>query len=162
MRSAFLLFAICFTVVSQTKTYNGAWFDIKYPSTFTARSGEKSATLSTEFESAFFLSPDKQVEFYVYSPQWNGEPSDIDVTKTEKKAATSTKKRVEITGDEIEENWWTITANDKSYVRSYYQYINNTLNTTKIFGIKYKNQKALDKYKKQYADFKKSLIQYAD
>src|SRR5580692_1466715 len=61
---------------AKTKTFKGAWFAVSCPADFKARLGMKSLTSSEGCDSAFFTSPDKQVEFYVFSPQWNGEPKD--------------------------------------------------------------------------------------
>lgn len=70
-------------IMAQTKTFNGAWFDINYPSNFLAKGSLKSST-SDGFESAVFKSPDNLVEFYVFSPQWNGEAIDILIDSKEK------------------------------------------------------------------------------
>lgn len=141
----------------QTKTYSGAWFDIKYPSTFTVKPSLKSATNANGYESAFFQSPDRLVEFYVFSPQWSGKATDIALKTTEKITSTKTE-----TSDNITIRWWTITANNGSYTRSYEEKTDNLSNTNRVIGIKYKNQSAFDKYKKQYLAFKASLVQYAD
>ena len=144
------------TTMAQTKIFNGAWFDINYPSNFIAKGSLKSTT-SDGFESAIFKSSDNLVEFYVFSPQWNGEATDI-LLKTKEKLSSS---KSEINGD-VETKWWTITSSDGSYSRSYQQKYNKSQNTKWIIGIKYKNGSALEKYKKEYALFKKSLKQYAD
>ena len=52
------------------KTHKGAWFDIKYPADFLATDIQKSSTRQTGADATVFLSPDKSVEFYIYSPQW--------------------------------------------------------------------------------------------
>lgn len=57
--------------------YNGAWFDILYPSDFTPLPSIKSSSNIDNYKSVFFISPDKTVEFYIFSPQWSGEPNDI-------------------------------------------------------------------------------------
>lgn len=150
-----ILFAI--SMPGQTKTFKGAWFDIKYPSAFKVKPSLKSATNTNGYESAFFESPDRLVEFYVFSPQWRGEATDIELKTSEK-----------ITGDKTETTgnttirWWTIAAKNGSYTRSYQEKTDNISNTNWIIGIKYKNQAAFNKYKKQYLAFKSSLVQYAD
>ena len=143
-------------IMAQTKTYNGAWFEINYPSNFIAKGSLKSTT-ADGFESAIFKSPDNLVEFYVFSPQWNGDATDI-LLKPKEKLSSS---KSEINGD-VETKWWTITSSDGLYSRSYQQKLNESLNTKWIIGIKYKYSSALEKYKKEYALFKSSLIQYAD
>jgi hypothetical protein len=144
-------------LAGQTKTYKGAWFDIKYPSSFTVKPSLKSSTSDKGYESAFFESPDRLVEFYVFSPQWSGNATDIDVKNSEKITATKT----ETTGHFIIK-WWTIAAKNGSYTRSYQEKTDTQANTNWVIGIKYKNQGAFSKYKKQYLSFKASLVQYAD
>ena len=56
----------------------------------------------------------------------------------------------------------TTDGSDGSYVRSYQETRNEVENTVWVVGIKYKNQKAYDRYKKQYIAFKSSLQQFAD
>jgi hypothetical protein len=142
---------------AQTKTFNGAWFEIKYPSAFTPRPSMKSATATTGYESAFFQSPDGLAEFYIYSPQWSGTPSDISVKSTEKMSGITSK-----TSGNLLVTWWTITAINGSYTRTYQETMNSLTNTNWIVGIKYKNQSAYAKYKRQYLAFKASLVQFAD
>jgi hypothetical protein len=59
-----------------SRIYQGAWFEITYPASFQARPSLRSSS-AQGYDSAFFLAPDATVEFYVFSPQWNGEPTDI-------------------------------------------------------------------------------------
>ena len=152
----FTMIMVSQLIMAQTKTFSGAWFDINYPSKFLAKGSLKSST-SDGFESAVFKSPDNLVEFYIFSPQWNGEAIDILLKSKEKLSSTKS----QINGN-VETKWWTITSADGSYSRSYQQKYNESQNTKWIIGIKYKNSSALEKYKKQYALFKSSLKQYAD
>lgn len=159
MKRLFLLVIVSFsfsTLFGQTKIFKGAWFDIKYPSSFKAKGSLKSSS-AEGFESAFFESSDRLVEFYVFSPQWSGVPSDISLKETEKLSSTKT----EINGSQIT-IWWTITAKNGSYIRSYQEKKDESLNINWVVGIKYKNQIAYNKYKTQYSAFKASLKQYAD
>ncbi len=142
---------------AQTKTYRGEWFDIKYPSSFTVKPSMKSYEDNKQYLSAFFISPDREVEFYIYSPQWSGDPTDIGLTGKEKLSGSTTKT----TGSVIITNW-TIAAKDGSYLRSYEEKKDTLINTTRVFGIKYKNQAAYNKYKSKYLAFKSSLVQYGD
>ncbi|NBY11198.1 MAG: hypothetical protein EBQ77_09415 [Sphingobacteriia bacterium] len=89
---------------AQTATFKGAWFQIQYPSNFIATGSMKSLT-ADGFDSAVFTSPNKQVEFYVFSPQWEGEANDIKLQGQEKLSNTKT----QISGD-TEITWWTITS----------------------------------------------------
>ncbi|RRD76988.1 hypothetical protein [Tannerella forsythia] len=143
---------------AQDRTFTGAWFEVKYPSDFTAQGSMVSASgEENQFDSAFFTSPDGEVEFYIFSPQWGGEPTDIALRSNEKAGNRQVKQTAKQTVTH-----WTIGAQDGSYVRSYQETRNEVENTVWVVGIKYKNQKAYDRYKKQYIAFKSSLQQFAD
>lgn len=116
MKNIFFFAAIFFavTLFGQTKTFKGAWFDIKYPAPFTAKGSLKSATSDKGYESAFFESPDHTVEFYVFAPQWSGNPTDISLKNNVKVLSTDTQN----TGTQVS-RWWTIVAKNGSYTRSY-------------------------------------------
>jgi len=143
-------------ISNQNNVYHGAWFDIKYPVDFIAR-GSMPSSSSDNFDSATFTSPDNSVEFYIYSPQWNGEAHDISLKSNEKQ---SNSKYDDSKSQLIE--WWTIEAKDKSYTRSYQKTTNKNSGSISIIGLKYKNQDSYNKYKKQYLEFKASLSQFAD
>lgn len=153
----FAAIALSATSAGQTLTFKGAWFDIKYPASFTAKGSMKSATAEQGYESAFFESPDHLVEFYIYAPQWSGNPTDISLKKNEKLTSSSSQK----SGSQTTK-WWTIAAKDGSYTRSYQEKRNTALNTCVVFGIRYRNMQAYNKYKNEYLSFKASLTQYAD
>lgn len=72
---------------AQDRTFTEAWFEVKYPSDFTAQGLMVSASgEENQFDGAFFTSPDGEVEFYIFSPQWGGggEPTDIALRSNEK------------------------------------------------------------------------------
>jgi hypothetical protein len=108
---AFMLLAL--VSFSQTKTFQGAWFEVKYPQDFKAKGSLDSET-SDGFDSVIFTSPDGTVSFYVYSPQWSGEATDISLQPNEKLASTKADNT-----DSKSVEWWTIVANDQTYTRSY-------------------------------------------
>lgn len=137
--------------------YEGAWFEIKYPPGFRVRPSQPS-TSASGYDSAFFLSSDGMVEFYVFAPQWNGTARDIAVdpateTLVSQDVARSGNKRIRRV---------TIKAQDGSYLRSYEDTEDVTTNTRRIFGIKYVNADAYDRYRQAYLTFKASLVQFAD
>lgn len=161
-----LLLAVSFCLLSLTGsghtlqgkwlTYKGAYFDIQYPANFRARGSLR--TDGERYDSAFFTSPDKKVEFYVYSPIWNGEPEDIEIDETtESYVSRNTEER-----NGIKIRRATIRAKDGSYVRSFEDTENTNTNNRTVFGIKYLDQAAYDKYRQTYLAFKKSIKQYAD
>jgi len=140
------------------KEYKGAWFSIKYPGSFRVYPSLKSLSSSEGYDSVFFISPDSSVEFYVFSPQWNGGPSDIALQPdTEEYVAQKEEKR-----NSRIVRFITIRARDKSYLRSYVDTEDTDLNTRLVLGIRYTDQKAYEKYKQFYLDFKASIRQYAD
>lgn len=145
-------------VVQNTwQKYEGAWFEIRYPPGFRVRPSQAS-TSASGYDSAFFLSSDGTVEFYVFAPQWNGTAHDIEVnpateTLVSQSVARSGTKRIRRV---------TIKAQDGSYQRSYEDTEVVATNTRKIFGIKYVNADAYNRYQQAYVTFKASLVQFAD
>lgn len=137
------------------RTYKGAYFDIKYPAGFSARASLRS---DENPDSAFFTAQDGSVEFYVYSPIWNGEPRDIEINEaTEEYVSQDTKTNAGIRIRRV-----TIRARDGSYLRSFEDTENTNTNNRTVFGIKYRNQAAYNQYRQAYLTFKKSIRQYAD
>ncbi len=139
------------------KTYTGAWFAVNYPSDFTVKPSMKSLTSTEGFDSAIFTSPDSTVSFYVFSPQWSGKPSEINIRSNE----IMTDSITEGLEEGITVNEWTIEAKDKSYKRSYREVIRQD-NINWIVGLQYTSDAAYRKYRQQYLNFKNSLMQYAD
>ena len=143
---------------SNGATFKGAWFEVWVPPAFTAIPSTKSRSAGEGVDSAFFRSPDQQVEFYVFSPQWNTEPHEIALNAaTEKLSVTETKRAgsKRITS-------YTIQAKDGSYARSYQDTSSAVENARLVFGIKYANQSVYNRYKDAYLKFRKSLRQFAD
>ena len=137
--------------------YEGAWFEIRYPPGFRVRPSQQS-TSASGYDSAFFLSSDGTVEFYVFAPQWNGTARDIEVdTATE----TLVSESVDRSGNKRIRRV-TIKAQDGSYLRSYEDTEDVVTNTRRIFGIKYVNTDAYNRYRQAYVTFKTSLVQLAD
>jgi hypothetical protein len=137
-------------------TYKGAWFEIKYPSSFKARPSQRSSSASG-FDSVFFTAPDGSVEFYVFSPQWKGEPRDIEIKAGEVLVSQNSEKRGNKTVRRV-----TARARDNSYPRSFEDTEDSATNTRKAFGIKYRDQSAYSRYRQTYLMFKQSLTQFAD
>lgn len=137
--------------------YEGEWFEIRYPRGFRARPSQPS-TSGSGYDSAFFLSSDGSVEFYVFAPQWNGTARDIEINP-----ATETLVSTNVTRAGSKQiRRITIKAQDGSYLRSYEDTEDVTTNTRRIFGIKYLNSDAYNRYRQAYVTFKASLVQFAD
>ncbi len=138
--------------------FKGAWFQIEYPPNFQVKPSLKSKTSSEGYDSAFFVSPGQEVEFYVFSPQWSGEPDDIKIDPNREVILSD---NFEHQGDK---NIRMVTVKDKggAYLRAWIDTQDTMSNTRLVFGIKYKDQSAYSKYKKQYLIFKNSLKQFAD
>lgn len=148
------------------KTYSGAWFVIFYPESFTPVPIQKSRG---GVDSVAFLAPSRHVEFYVFSPQWSGHASALDVD-THRERITS--KKVVLSDyrgdgsirekDAVTDTWLGIDALDGSYVRFVHEQRNEVLHTALAFGIKCTDMKIYQRYKTNYNRFRKSLVQYAD
>jgi hypothetical protein len=150
-------------------TFEGAWFSVRYPPGFRVRPSLRSLTAPTgekgkpQYDSAFFLSPDRGVEFYVFSPQWNGSPSDILANpRKETVVSSKTEKRAgKGEGMGLTVRWVTLRARDGSYTRSYVD-TESENNTRLVFGLKYRDARARQRYQSDYQAFKDSLQQFAD
>lgn len=142
-------------------TYKGAWFEIKYPSGFTVKPAGKSTTNLVGYDSVYFISPDNNVEFYVFSPQWKGEAKEIEINPNiEKLIDQNIAKETNQFGQSKTIRVFTAKAKDDSYLRAVRD--ETTDDTRLIFGIKYKNKEMYNKYYNDYILFKKSLRQIAD
>ena len=138
--------------------YKGAWFEIKYPPNFRVQPSLKSKTSLNGYDSAFFVSPGQEVEFYVFSPQWSGDPEDIKINPDREALISENFERND------NRNIRMVTVKDKegNYLRSWIDVQENISKTRLVFGIKYRDQSAYNKYKKEYLLFKNSLKQFAD
>lgn len=138
--------------------FQGAWFDVWIPDDFQAAPSLRSATDPDGVESAFFRSADHQVEFYVFSPQWDGEPTDIALDPArERLSASETKDLADTTV-----TWYTIDALDGSYSRSYQDRRSTLEHTRTVLGVKYMSKAAYARYKDAYLQFKRSLRPFTD
>jgi hypothetical protein len=165
-----------------TKDYTGAWFKVVYPANFTAQAVGEIYSYGAEkvSDEATFTSPDASVQFYVYSPQWSGDPvSYLHALPTETVESDTSTPTVTSSTNQYGTSYYkkvtryiTFAAKDGSYKRSAVSTIagyvisadstDYSSKTHLVFGIKYKDQATYDKYLSQYLAFKKSLVQYAD
>lgn len=150
------------------KKYTGAWFDVSYPATFKVAPDQKSKTNSSGYDSVRFVSPTGDAEFYVFSPQWSGHASALDVdpkrerVTSQKSTASDYKIRGSIEKNAITDTWLGIEALDGSYVRFVHDHRNEALHTDRVFGIKCKDMVTYNRYKPDYQRFRESLVQYGD
>ena len=139
------------------KTYEGAFFSIDYPAAFSVRPSLASSS-GDGYDSVFFASPDGRAEFYVFSPQWGGQPADIKLDEAKEEYVsfeeTPGKGRVTVSA--------TIKARDGSYLRSFMDTSDTDTGARLVFGIKYTDMEAYKEWKPDYLRFKASLKQYAD
>lgn len=157
MRKLITIAVLVFSMglAAQTKTYQGAWFDIDYPEGFTVKNSIPSETRGDNtYDSATFTSPDQAVVFYVYSPQWSGVPSDITLKGNEQKLKTDK------LGNVI--SYYSYYEGKEKRTYSYQVTRNADQQITMVIGLSYPSQKVYEKYKKAYTAFKASLKQYAD
>ena len=154
---------VCTSVIAKDKkksdslTYKGAWFEIDYPKNFTVKPSIPSSTPDL-YDSAYFISPDKKVTFYVFSPQWSGDATDISLNKnTEVEKDTRTESK-----NGFKHKWYTYESKDGSKLRSYQETTNAEETTKLIIGIEYTDRESYKKYKDEYLEFKKSIKQFAD
>jgi hypothetical protein len=134
-------------------TYNGAWFSITIPAGFTTIPGNASATTTESVDDVSFRSPDGSVDFYVFSPQWNGTPTDFQPPKgttidTETKGAVVIRRATWRAADGM--------------IRSLEDTEDTSLHVRRTFGIAYRDAAALARWRPTYVDFKASLQQFAD
>lgn len=143
---------------AESQTFRGAWFQVWVPPGFEVVPSLQSPSFVGRYDSAFFRSHDGEVEFYVYSPQWSGEPTDIAVNDaTERKVTTkSATSKVSVV------TWFTVEARDGSYVRTYQDTRSIDGSTRSVVGLKYATNPGREAYKTDYSRFKGSLRQFAD
>lgn len=145
--------------------YNGNYFSIEYPSNFIASPTQPIDNFDDyEFiatDEATFTSPDSAVEFFVYSPLWNGEP-EFYLEFQENEELTFEKEVTDTNDYGLVQTiqWMTISDKANQYSRSYVS--TKTESTFLVFGIKSINDTAYEKYKDTYLRFKESLEQFAD
>jgi hypothetical protein len=140
------------------RTFQGAWFAIKFPPGFMVRPSLPSNSAVNGFDSVFFTAPDGSVEFYVFSPQWTGFPTDIEIDPMiEVLVSFDVTQRA---GKSIRRI--TIAARDGSYQKSIEDIQDSVTKTRRVFGITYVNTAAYNYYKETYLIFKASLCLFAD
>ena len=139
------------------KKHQGAYFDIGVPPGFKATA--QGETVFDGKTNAVSLWNEKlQVEFYVFSPQWNGRADILDVAeRAEVLESREKNKKGDLVIEEV-----TIKARDKSYIRFVVSTTNEMYNTNKTFGIRVPNMKVYEQVRALYLQWKQTLQQFAD
>ncbi|MDG1332981.1 MAG: hypothetical protein P8P74_11675 [Crocinitomicaceae bacterium] len=147
-------------------TYSATWFQVDYPENFTASPSGPMQIYGDDYEfveteEAKFTSPDGTVEFFVFSPQWGGDPIDYLIEQPNEKTVDQSEDKANSDDPFAASHHW-VTYEDKEgkYTRSYHSIM--TENTHHVFGVKYTTRKMYERYKAAYLAFKKSLQQFAD
>lgn len=149
----------------QSAVFSGTWFQIDYPENFVPSPTFPTGTYGdyhfVSTDEARFTSPDSTVEFFIFSPQWAGDPVDYLIEQPNEKMVSSTEEKSDSDDPFAASHYW-VTYEDKDgkYTRSYHSL--KTESTHHVFGVKYTNRKMYEKYKAAYLTFKKSLRQFAD
>jgi hypothetical protein len=151
--------------------FKGDYFDIAYPENFTTWVfSQKDSTDYFMTDEAYFESPEGDVEFFVYSPQWSGEPweylkvPESEILLSTRSEVVREEEREGQYGDKIVK-WMTVKSRDGSYLRSILsirEQVGTGSELHHVFGIKYKDERSLARYRDEYLAFKASLRQYSD
>lgn len=151
-----------------TKLYRGLWFDIEYPANFTSSPALPLETFNdikfVRTDEAYFSDPNNEVEFYVYSPSWRGEPDYLTIKPYEVLVSEESKQSKGDYGDTVIK-WVTVKEDKGLYYRSYVyirQQVGTESEVSHTFGIKYRDVGVYEKYRDAYIAFKDSLRQFID
>jgi hypothetical protein len=140
------------------RRYRTDWFSVEYPAACAVRPSLHSKS-SGGYDSAFFDSRDGKVSFYVFAPQWDGEPADFAFDSSRESVEDTRAKQI---AEDVVEKTMTVCAKDHSYCRTWTDLANGQHGTRTVVGIKYRDVAAREKYRAAYERFKSSLVQYAD
>lgn len=140
------------------KKHAGRFFDIEYPESFSILSEETGLFPDNELypgtDGVTVLSPDKKVEFYVFSPLCKGD--------AKWKTAQAGEKKGSETSTGTEDNIITrASISGPGYARFYEEQTGEYDDSCiRVFGLKYTNAADYEPFKTAYLHFKSSLVQY--
>lgn len=138
-------------------TFKGAFFEIGVPPGFKA-SGQMPNPGGASFDAVSLWNATQKVEFYVYSPQWNGRSNYAGpIAGAEKVTSRETSKQGNVSEEQL-----TITALDNSYVRFIVSRTKENENTNTTFGVRVPNMSVYQQIKPTYVRWKQTLQQFAD
>lgn len=138
------------------KTFKGAFFEVGIPPGFVA----KPIKTNDQVNGVVLVNAERELEFAVFSPQWDGEAPFKKPGEGEKVASRNVKKAGKEAAEDI-----AISAVDGSYTRyvlsqTFTDEANGT-KSNKTFSLKLSNEDNGDA-KKLYAQWKKTLTQFSD
>jgi len=166
MKSALLSFVAVMTVCLSNapagvptgwKTHRGNYFSIGVPPGFVATPQGESGD-GGRSDAVSLWNQKLAVEFYVFSPIWNG---NVIIKEVAERAEELTSHESKKTGGILEEQW-TITARNKSYVRFVVSRTDVEKNINTTFGIRVPNMKAYESIRPIYLQWKATLEKYGD
>ena len=136
--------------------YESDWFAVQHPEDFAARPSLESA--DGGYESVFFDAPDGSASFYVFSPQWGGQPLDIVVQPDRER---------EVAADVIQTERGTRTVRTIASIEDESVRVveENREGDGAVFWVtafEYRDESAQKRYADAYGRFKDSLEQFAD
>ena len=138
-------------------SFHGNFFVIGVPPGFVARPRGNPGG-GGKFDAVSLWNKTSSVEFYVFSPQWNGRAEIMEVAQG---AEVLTSKESNRTGSVLEVQL-TITARDRSYVRFVISRTKENENTNTTWGIRVPNMKVYEQIRPTYVRWKQTLEQFAD
>ncbi len=145
---------------AKAATFRGAYFEVQYPVDFKAAPLEGAKL--RESKGATFTSPDGAMSFYLFSPQWAGEALGIALDPARETEVSRKSELGKSSGVAGTYTWTTIAAKDKTYTRTYQDFLASDGSIHWVVGMKYRDDAALQKYKAAYGKFKGSLRQFGD
>ncbi len=159
------------TPPSQWKSYDKDFFAIMHPANFSLAysfnlvEGKKDDPELEESNTAYFVSPDKTVAFYVYSPQWSGEPSALVAGDNETGSQTADLSYLcPADKNSFDENASSTlhVFKTNTYTREVFDVAHEQLGTRRTFAIEYRSEADRARYWQQFLLFTIGLTQYAD
>jgi hypothetical protein len=143
---------------SDWPVFEGAWFTVAYPPSFTPRPSLPSPSRGEGYDSVRFVGPDGAVAFYVFAPQWGGDPVDIRPLEGKERLAEESRTEKGL----VVVRWYRYERLDKAWFRSYQDKTDSLSNTRVVIGMEYRGREEYSMWRGDYERFKQSLVQYAD
>lgn len=139
------------------KSYRGNFFKIGVPPGYEAQP-QGAPGGGGKYDELSLWNEKQQVQFSVYSPQWNGQAIFMEVADRAEVLKSREAKKI----GNVEEVQLEIAARDKSYIRFVVSRTKLNENTNTTFGVRVPNMKVYEQIKPTYVKWKGTLEQYAD